>query len=92
MIEVLSTGKISGEVVIINSLKELKEKKISGKIIVTKELTLEFLTELYDVKGIIVENGSLLSHMSMFIREIGIPYIKQKNALQLYKENQKIEI
>jgi len=92
MIEILSTGKISGQAVIINSLKDLKEKKISGKIIIAKEITLEYLTELYDVKAIIVENGSLLSHISIFIREIGIPYIKQENALQIYKENQEIEI
>jgi len=92
MIEILSKGKISGKVIIINSLEDLKQKEISGKIIVIKEITLKHLTDLYDVKGIIVENGSLLSHTYIFIREIGVPCIKQENALKLYKENQNIEI
>lgn len=92
MIEVLSPGKINGEIIIINSKKDLKEKNISNKIIVIKEITLEDLTELYAVKGIIVENGSLLSHLFIFIREIRIPCIKQKDALKIYKNKQNIEI
>lgn len=92
MVEILSNGKISGQVAIINSLEDLKQKEISGKIIVTKEITLEYLTELYDIKGIIVENGSLLSHIYIFIREIGVPCIKQENALQIYHENQNVDI
>ena len=92
MIERLSPGRINGQVVTISSLEDLKQKEISEKIIVTKEITLEYLTELYDVKGIIVENGSLLSHIFIFIREIGVPCIKQENAQQIYHENQNVDI
>jgi phosphohistidine swiveling domain-containing protein len=92
MIEILSNGKISGNIIIINSIFDLKNKDITNKIIVTKELTLEMLTDIYNVKGIIVENGNLLSHIFIFLREIGIPCIKQENATRNYKENDFVDI
>lgn len=84
LIEVLALGKIEGEVIIILSKNDLN-KTISGKVIIAKEITLDMLPKMYNVKGVIVENGSVLSHVSIFLREIGIPMVKIKNATKLYK-------
>ena len=84
LVEVLSPGKIEGETIIILSKKDL-DKNISNKIIVSKEISLDMLSKMYVVKGIIVENGSVLSHVSIFLREIGIPMVKIKDATKIYK-------
>jgi rifampicin phosphotransferase len=88
---VLASGKIKGEVIIISSKKDIN-KDISGKVIVAKEITLEILPKMYDVKGVVVENGSILSHVSIFLREIGIPMVKIKNATKIYKTGEIIDI
>lgn len=89
-IEILINGKIEGIIKIINSEKDLKN--IKNKVIVIKEIPLEILPKLHQVKGIIVEKGSKLSHITIFLREIGIPMIKINDALKKYKDNEKIII
>lgn len=91
MVEVLSPGKIEGETIIILSKKDLN-KNISNKIIVSKEISLDMLSKMYVVKGIIVENGSVLSHVSIFLREIGIPMVKIKDATKIYKTSTIVNI
>jgi len=83
-------GKIEGIVKIIKSEKDLNTSK--NKIIVIKEVTLEILPKLHNVKGIIVEKGSKLSHITIFLREIGIPMVRIPNALKKYKDNEKINL
>lgn len=91
LVEVLSPGKIEGETIIILSKKDLN-KNISNKIIVSKEISLDMLSKMYVVKGIIVENGSVLSHVSIFLREIGIPMVKIKDATKIYKTSTIVNI
>lgn len=89
--DILSNGKIYGECIVFD-LDSFDDKIITDKIIVIKEITLEILPKLYSVKGIIVENGSILSHTSIILREIGIPMVKIKNATKIYKTGEIIDI
>jgi phosphohistidine swiveling domain-containing protein len=89
-IETLINGKIEGIIKIVKTEKDFKN--IKNKVIVIKEIPLEILPKLYQVKGIIVEKGSKLSHITIFLREIGIPMIKINDALKKYKDNEKIII
>lgn len=89
--DILSNGKICGECIVINS-KIPENINLNNKIIVIKEVTLDILPKLYFVKGIIVENGSVLSHVSIFLREIDIPMVKIKNATKIYKTGMTIDI
>jgi len=89
--EILSEGKIEGEVILISSKDDLN-KDIKGKIIVSKKITLDMLHKLYNVKGIIVEEGTKLSHVALFIREINIPYVRIDSAMKKYKSGEIIKI
>ncbi|GEM_PF-1646248 len=86
-IDILINGKITGVCVVIDSISDFNTKDIKNKIIVIKKITLDILPNFYDVKGIIVEEGTLLSHVSIFIREIGVPMVKIEDALKKYKDN-----
>lgn len=88
--EYLINGKIEGIIKIIKSEKDLAFSK--NKIIVIKEVTLKILPRLHNVKGIIVEKGSKLSHITIFLREIGIPMVRIPNALKKYKDKEKVNL
>jgi phosphohistidine swiveling domain-containing protein len=90
IIETLINGRIEGIIKIIKTEKDLKN--IKNKVIVIKEIPLEILPKLHQVKGIIVEKGSKLSHISIFLREIQIPMVKINGALKKYKDNEKVII
>jgi phosphohistidine swiveling domain-containing protein len=89
--DILSPGKIKNEVILILSKEDLN-KNIKNKVIVVKKITLDILPKLYDVKSIIIENGTKLSHISIFTREIGIPMIKIKDATNKNKNKNKINL
>lgn len=92
MIKTISEGQIEGIVIIINSVKDIHGKAISNKVVITKELDQKLLSHLFNVKGIIVEEGSLLSHVSIFCREANIPCKIIHNATKIYKDGDEIKI
>jgi pyruvate kinase len=92
MIKTISEGQIEGIVIIIDSIKDIHGKAISNKVVITKELDQKLLSHLFTVKGIIVEEGSLLSHVSIFCREANIPCKLIDNATKIYKDGDTIKI
>jgi len=92
MIEILSPGRIHGEVKIITSFEQLVKEDLSGKVVVIKEITPKESVYLYNANGIIVEQGCLLSHVAIFAREINLPCIKVENATSVYKEGMVVDI
>ena len=92
MIKTISEGQIEGIVIIIDSIKDIHGKAISNKVVITKELDQKLLSHLFTVKGIIVEEGSLISHVSIFCREANIPCMLIDNATKIYKDGDTIKI
>lgn len=56
-------------------LHEFKPDEVRGKILITSFLNIKTMTGLEDLKGIILEKGSLLSHVGVLTREKHIPCI-----------------
>lgn len=68
-----SSGLISGEVVVVEDPKTIKNFK--DKILVTKMTDPGWVFLITLAKGIIAEKGSLLSHTAIISRELNIPSI-----------------
>ncbi|MDD3177914.1 MAG: PEP-utilizing enzyme [Candidatus ainarchaeum sp.] len=90
--EFLVKGNIFGKCVLFNNLEDLDKVNLNNKVLVIEELNLNILPYLSKVNGIIVEKGSFLSHIFIFLREINIPVVKIKNATKIYSVNQLINI
>ncbi len=90
MCEVLSPGKIEGILYFIHSISDLKNIDITDKIIVIKELDVNTLLYLYGAKGVIIERGSFLSHVAIFLRESKIPCRIISNITNKYNHLDKI--
>jgi len=84
-------GKATGKIIKVDSIMKLKEKK--GRILVVKNLTPDLTPFLFDLEGIIIEMGGILTHGTIVARELKIPCIVGvKNATSLFSENQSIEM
>ena len=92
MTKTISEGSIEGIILIVNSIEDISKINLNDKIIVTKRLDSQLLSYLFDVKGIIVEEGSLLSHVAIFLREASIPCKLIPDATKIYKQGDKIKI
>jgi len=68
-----SSGLVSGEVVVVEDPKTIKDFK--DKILVTKMTDPGWVFLITLAKGIIAEKGSLLSHTAIISRELNIPSI-----------------
>lgn len=84
MDQILSPGKIEGILYFIKSFNELKNLDLSDKIIVVKRLDENSLLSIFGAKGVIVEEGSFLSHVSIFLRESNIPCRLISNITEKY--------
>ncbi len=82
------TNNCKGEIINYNPNKI---KNYDHKILVAKELTPLDAPYLLNVKGAIVENGSLLSHISLFMRENKKFLLKVKDVSVL-KDNLVVSI
>lgn len=83
-----SNGKTKGEVVIL-----LKPKKINiqHKILICPMTTIDYLPLMQKAKGIITEQGTLLSHAAIIARELKKPcVVAVKNITKLLKTGDKI--
>lgn len=85
-------GKVTGKVRKIFKLEELKKIE-QGDILVCRMATPEYSTVLNKVGGVIADEGSLLSHVSVLAREFKKPFVyNTKIATSLLKEGQIVEI
>lgn len=84
---VASNGKVIG-------VTETNINKVDkDKIYVTKMLTPEDAYLLSNVGGVICETGSLLSHVSIVLRELGIPcLINVANLTNVMSSDQRVEL
>ena len=86
-----SPGKISGRIKIFHEF-ELPQN-IDFDIAVAKNTDPGWTPLFGLVKGLIVENGGMLSHAAIVSRELGIPaVIGAENALNILKNGQVVEI
>jgi pyruvate,water dikinase len=81
-----SNGKVYGRVQVISGFNYHFQAIASGNILVTKNITPDWLPLLKKAAGIITEQGGITSHVAIIARELGIPAIvRAKNATKLLK-------
>lgn len=68
-----SNGIVTGEVLVVDDPKKIKESK--DKILITKMTDPGWVFLITLAKGIVAEKGSLLSHTAIISRELNIPSI-----------------
>ena len=86
-----SEGVVEGEVIVITN-PDVKID-VSDKIIVTKMTDPGWVFLIRNCKGIIAEQGSLLSHTAIISRELGKPAIVNvKNVLETLHTGDKVRI
>ena len=89
--EGISDGIIEGEILVINSPGV--EIDTTDKIIVTRATDPGWVYLIRNCKGIIAEQGSLLSHTAIISRELKKPaVVGVKNATALLKNGEKVRI
>jgi len=90
-----SFGKVVGKAKVIDifNIDSIQLEELEGKIIVAK-YTLPELTPIFlKIRGIITENGAILSHAAIISREFGVPcVIGIQDATKKIKDNDEIEI
>lgn len=87
----VSEGVIEGEIIVIDEPEITID--VSDKIIVTKMTDPGWVFLIKNCKGIIAQQGSLLSHTAIISRELGKPAIVNvKNVLQLLNTGDKVKI
>ena len=88
----VSKGKITGRVQVIKDPNKLNQAK-EGFILVTGMTRPQFNNILRKCKGIIADEGNVLSHASILAREFGIPCIvRTKIATEILKDNDLVEL
>lgn len=86
------TGKIRGRVVVVNSVTELDKVQI-GDILITSQPTPDFLSSLYRVKGMIIDEDSITSHGVLYANSLKIPTIVGTgNAREILVDSESIEL
>lgn len=86
------TGKVTGLVNILKSIKEMHQLK-DDEILVTSNITPEFVPFLNKVKAIITEKGGITSHAAIIGREMQIPSIVGvKHITSILKTGDEIEV
>ena len=89
---VANKGKAIGKAKIITDVRELS-KVIKGDIIIARVTDPRYTTYIRKCKGIVTDEGGILSHTAIISRELGIPcIIGTKNATTTFKDNDLVEI
>ena len=88
----VSKGKIKGTVQLIKDPNNLHQAK-EGAILVTGMTRPQFNERIIKCKGIITDEGNILSHASIITREYGIPsLVGTKNATKVFKDGDIVEL
>lgn len=86
------TGKVRGRVVVVNSVTELDKVQV-GDILVTSQPTPDFLSSLYRVKGMIIDEDSITSHGVLYANSLKIPtVVGTGNAREILGDGESIEL
>lgn len=86
-----SKGKVRGQVLVVENVQTVEVA--NDRIIVTKMTDPGWVYLLTQAKGIIAEQGSLLSHTAIISRELGIPsVVGVKSATHIFKTGEWIEM
>lgn len=87
----VSEGIVEGEVIVIDTPNV--EIDVADKIIVTKMTDPGWVFLIRNCKGVIAQQGSLLSHTAIISRELGKPAIVNvKNVLQTLRTGDRIKV
>ncbi|MFH1601818.1 MAG: PEP-utilizing enzyme [Candidatus Shapirobacteria bacterium] len=88
----LYPGKVKGSVVVVEKDNDLK-KVDSRSVIVANSITPRFLSALYKVKGMILEEYTPTSHGYLYARSLKIPSIGGiSNATEILRNKDKVEL
>ena len=86
-----SKGKVKGKTIVMETLNF--NNNYTDKILITRATDPGWTVIFPLLKGVITEQGGLLSHASIIARELGIPCIvKVPDATKLIKSGQQIEM
>ena len=86
-----SLGKVTGEAIVIHDVS--KNPDVQDKIIITRSTDPGWIFLLENCKGIIAEQGSILSHTAIISRELKKPAIVNvKDATKVIKTGDWIEL
>lgn len=89
----VATGRVSSNVLVIDSSKHIIEQLPKGIILVAPEITPDWLPVLQKVSGIVTEKGGLTSHAAIIARELGIPAVVGiSNVTKLIKNGDRLLI
>ncbi len=90
-----SGGQVRGTAVVVHSIHEWAEKSpdLNDKILVIRSLDPGWSHVLLSARGLITEQGSILSHVAILCREYGIPAVfGVEGALEAIQSGQIIEL
>jgi pyruvate,water dikinase len=81
-----------GEVVLIDSKKEINKAKL-GSVLVTTMTTPDFVPAMKKVSAIVTDSGGLTSHAAIVSRELGVPCIVGTgNATKILKDGSVVTV
>lgn len=87
-----SLGKVSGKVRVIKKYDDISNVE-SGDIIVAEALHPDITPVCLKIKGIIVQESSILQHACIIARELHIPCIVNvRDCLDIFKDNEIVEL
>lgn len=88
-----SPGRVRGQIIRIEDVQQIPIEAVKDKIIVCKMTDPGWVFLLMQAKGIIAEQGSLLSHTAIISRELKIPAVVNVNqAMDVLVNNQWVEL
>lgn len=86
-----SSGFVTAPISIISELPTQLDLKITGQILITREITSAWLPLLKQASGLILEQGSMTSHGAIIARELDIPAVVGiPNATRLFTSGETI--
>ncbi len=85
-------GKIKGTAVVVLDAADFP-KVTSGQILITSQTTPDFLSCLYRVKGLVVDEDSLTSHAVLYANALKIPTITStQNAREIISDGESLTL
>ena len=85
-------GKVRGKVVVVNTVSDLEKVRL-GDILITSQPTPDYLSSLYRVGGMVIDEDSITSHGVLYARSLRIPTIMGTgNAREFLTDGEVVEL
>jgi len=85
-------GKITGRAVVVRDVSDFPKVQ-KGDILITSQTTPDYLSCLYRINGLIVDEDSITSHAVLYAKALKIPTIMgTRNARDIIMDGEKIEL